>query len=75
MSKVAIARYMGMDQTIQVNGKNYNFANRSGVSICMVDEEDVPAVLALSKICCGGRRRKLFQHANQAQIDFWSRLG
>lgn len=74
MAKVALVRYMGMDQTIQANGKTYNFVNHGGVSMCMVEEEDVPAVLSLSKICCGGRRRKLFQHANPAQIDFWSRV-
>jgi hypothetical protein len=62
---------MGMDQSIKANGKDYAFVNHGGVSLCMVDEEDVPAVLSLTKICCGGRRRKLFQHANQAQIDFW----
>ena len=71
MAQVALVRYMGMDQAINVNGKDYAFVNHGGVSLCLVDEEDVPATLALSKICCGGKRRKLFQPANQAQIDFW----
>ncbi len=74
MAKVALVRYMvqGHDTPIQVNGKNYVFTVRRGISLCSVDEEDVPAILSLHRLCCGGRRRKLFQYANQAQIDVWS---
>ena len=74
MAKVALVRYMaqGHDTPVQVNGKNYVFAVRRGVSLCWVDEEDVPAIFTLHKMCCGGRRKKLFQPANQAQIDHWS---
>ena len=72
MVQVALVRYMGMDHAIKANGKDYAFVNHGGVSLCMVDEEDVPAVLSLKKMCCGGRKKKqLFQPANQAQIDFW----
>ena len=71
MVKVALVRYMPQEQAVQVNGKNYAFSVRRGISLCSVDEEDVPAVLSISKICCGGRRRKIFKHANQAQIDHW----
>ena len=72
---VALVRYMPLGQTVDVNGKTYVFDPRGGVSLCWVEEEDVPAVLDIMKVCCGGRRRRIFQHANQAQIDFWERLG
>ena len=74
MAQVALVRYMvqGHDTPVQVNGKNYVFMVRRGISFCMVDEEDVPAILSLHKICCGGRRRKLFKHASQSQIDVWN---
>ena len=72
MAKVALVRYMPQEQAVQVNGKNYAFSVRRGISLCSVDEEDVPAVLAISKICCGGRRRKIFKHANPAQVAHWN---
>ena len=72
MVKVALVRYMPREEAVLVNGKNYAFSVRRGISLCSVDEEDVPAVLAISKICCGGQRKKIFKEANQAQIDIWS---
>ena len=73
--KVALVRYMPLEQTVQIGDKTYAFVNRGGVSLCYVDPEDVEAVLQVTKVCCGGRKRRIFQHANQAQIDFWERLG
>jgi len=72
MATVAIARYQPAEQGINVNGRNYAFTVRRGVSLAWVDEADVPAVLAISRICCGGQRRHVFRAANQAQIDVWS---
>jgi hypothetical protein len=66
---------MGQDETVTANGNTYNFVNHGGVSLCWVEEADVPAVLAMFKMCCGGRKKRpLFQPANQAQIDFWSKV-
>ena len=68
----AIARYMEQAEEIHVNGKRYTFEVRHGVSLCMVDDVDVPAVLGISRMCCGGQRRHKFLVANQAQINAWS---
>jgi hypothetical protein len=67
----ALVRYMEQPEEIHVNGKRYTFEVRRGVSLCMVDEVDVPAVLGISRMCCGGQRRRKFLTANQAQIDVW----
>jgi len=72
MATVAIARYMPQEEGVRVNGKNYAFTVRHGVSLAWVDEADVPAVLSISRMCCGGQRRHKFLAANQAQINVWN---
>ena len=67
----AVVRYMEQAEEIHVNGKRYTFEVRRGVSLCMVEDVDVPAVLGISRMCCGGQRRHKFFAANQAQIDLW----
>lgn len=74
-TQVALARYNGMDQDVSVGGRVYKFINRTGVSLCWVDSPDVEAVLMVTKVCCGGHTRRVFQYANSAQIDFWENLG
>ena len=71
MDRTAIVRYMEQAEEVYVNGKQYTFEVRRGVSLCMVDAVDVPAVLSIGRMCCGGQRRRKFFEANQAQIDVW----
>ena len=74
MALVPIARYREAqhDFEVEVNGHKYAFLHRKGMSMCGIEEEDVPKILSLSRVCCGGRRKKLFQHASPGQIDVWS---
>lgn len=69
--KVALVRYMPLSQSVEFNGKRYEFVDRKGVSLCWVDESDVGKVLEVTKQCCGGVRTRLFRYANQAQVNYW----
>ena len=74
MALVPIVRYMVIphDFELRLNGRIYIFVPRKGISLCGIEEEDVPAALALTKICCGGRKRNLYQHASPGQIEVWN---
>lgn len=53
-------------------GREYVFTTHY-VSVAWIDLTDVPVLLGMRKTCCGGTRRKMFEYANQAQVDIWSR--
>ncbi|MEE9365428.1 MAG: hypothetical protein V3W44_01975 [Dehalococcoidales bacterium] len=53
-------------------GKEYVFTTHY-VSVAWIDPVDVPGLLAMRKTCCGGTRKKMFEYANQAQVDIWNR--
>ena len=73
MAQVALARYMELPDAIPAHGKIYSFTVRHGVSLCMVDEADVEAILSLRRGCCGGRTRGLVHRATPSQIEAWNR--
>lgn len=61
--------------TVNVNGREYKFVHRKGVSLCWVKDEDVEAVNGVTTVCCGGRSRRLMLLANNRQVDLWEMQG
>lgn len=54
-------------------GREYVFTTRyKGICMSWVSLIDVPALLAMKKSCCGGKRRPMFAYANEAQVAIWT---
>lgn len=72
--QVALVRYMPIEEHIKVGDKMYHFNPKRGISLCWVNDKDEEVVLAVRRSCCGGtNNRRIFQFANQAQIDIWEK--
>ena len=71
-SKVAIKKMGPNRQNPKLvelpNGKSYYFSPKNNICMAYVDPEDVDAILAIRKSCCGGNRRPIFFLANEADI-------
>lgn len=73
-NQVAI-RYHQPAQVLSKNtpsGKQYFFDVKAGVSMAWVDETDVSDILTRRGGCCNSKRQ-LYDYANQAAVDLWSR--
>jgi len=54
------------------SGSQYFFDVKAGVSMAWVEEGDVSNLLARRGGCCN-KKRKLYDYANQAAVDLWSK--
>jgi len=70
--QVAIAHYQPSPKVVTVNGKSIAFVTQHAVSMAWVDEEDVTALLAIKKTCCGGSMNPMFRYATQGQVNVWT---
>lgn len=69
--KVAIRYYQPVPKLIQIGTKEYVTSVQHGVSLVLVPEEEVPALLAHLGGCCGGQRR-VFELASQGAWNVYS---
>ena len=53
-------------------GRQYFFDVKAGVSMAWINPQDVANLLERKGGCCNSRR-KLYDYANQAAVDLWSR--
>jgi hypothetical protein len=69
--KIFLRFYQPVPKLIKVGNLSFNFVVRLGISICLVDEEDVPQLLALQGGCCG-RKRQIVALASYEAANLWS---
>jgi len=68
--KVYIRYYQPVPKYVIVAGKEYVCDVRHAVSMLLVNENEVPALLNHIGGCCGGQR-KVFSLPNQETINVW----
>lgn len=69
--KVALRYYQPVPKYVQIGDKEYVCDVRHHVSMLLVPEEEVPALLAHEGGCCGGKR-KVFSLATENAYNIWS---
>jgi hypothetical protein len=69
--KVAIRYYQPIPKYIKIGNKEYVTDVKFGVSLVLVEESEVPALLAAEGGCCGGKR-KIFSLCGQEAFNVWS---
>jgi hypothetical protein len=68
--KVYVRYHQPVPKLIKFADKNMVTDVRWGVAMLLVEEEDVPAVLAVEGGCCGGKK-KVFSLPSQEAINVW----
>ena len=71
-NQVAIAYYQPSPKMVTVGKKGIVFVAQHAVSMAWVDEEDVAAILAMKKVCCGGSESPMFRYATEGQVRVWT---
>jgi hypothetical protein len=71
-NQVAIAHYQPSPKMVTVGKKGIVFVAQHAVSMAWVDEEDVAAILAMKKTCCGGSQNPMFRYATEGQVRVWT---
>lgn len=74
LGQVAISHYQPFAQLVKVNGREYNFAVKSRISLTWVEPEDVDTVLSITKKCgCGDKKQRyIFRYASLGQVRKWT---
>ena len=68
--KIAIRYYQPIPKYVQIGKKEYVCDVRHGVSILLVEENEVQPLLGVRGGCCGGQR-KVFMLPNQEAVNVW----
>lgn len=68
--KVAVRYYQPVPKYVSIGKKEYVCDVRHGVSILLVDEDEVDLLLAVEGGCCGGKR-KVFSLCGQEAFNVW----
>ena len=69
--KVAVRYYQPTPKYVRIGDKEYVCTVQHGVSLLLVDESEVPALLAVEGGCCGGKR-KIFSLCGQEAFNVWA---
>jgi hypothetical protein len=70
-SKVAVRYHQPVPKYVKIGGKEYVCDVKHGVSMLLVEESEVPALLAVEGGCCGGKK-KVFSLCGQEAFNVWS---
>lgn len=71
--KVAIRYFQTVPHHLRVGAKVYDFRVNQNICMCWVDEEDVPAVLATPRKCCGGQRKAgVYRLTDALHVSRWT---
>lgn len=73
--KVAIDYYQTIQHVVQVGQHEYVFVVRADICMAWIDEADVPAILGITKQCCGGNRTTVYRYANENDVRRWTNGG
>lgn len=68
--KVAVRYYQPIPKFVKAGGKEYVCSVKNSVSILLVDEGEVPALLDIVGGCCGGQR-KVFSLCGKEAFNVW----
>ncbi len=68
---MALKYYMPIPKYVEIGKNAYVCDVRHGVSMLLVNESEVPSLLAFDGGCCGGTR-KVFSLASQEAYNIWS---
>lgn len=68
--KVALRFYQPAPKYVKIGTKEYVCDVRYGVSVLLVDEAEVPSLLAHEGGCCGGQK-KVFSLCSQDAFTVW----
>lgn len=69
--KVALRYHQPIPKLFNINGKDLMTDVRSGVSLLLVEEADVPSALAHSTTCCGNQKKMSFSLATELAVKVW----
>ena len=69
--KVAIRYFQPVPKYVKIGNQEYVCEVKHGVSLLLVNEAEVPALLAAEGGCCGGKR-KIFSLCGQEAFNVWS---
>lgn len=75
--EVALRYYQSANKYVRVGGekvfREYLFiSGNAGISMAWIKPEDVEAVLAMKKECCGGYQSPMFHYANAMDVRLWT---
>jgi len=73
--QVAIDYYQTIPHVVQVNRNEYAFVVRADICMAWIKEEDVNAILSVTKQCCGGNRNTVYRLANENDVRRWTNGG
>ena len=71
----AIAYYQTIPHVVKVKGNEYAFVVKANICLAWVKNEDALAVLALTKVCCGGNKKTVYRYANESDVRRWTNGG
>jgi hypothetical protein len=69
--KVAVRYHQPVPKYVKIGDKEYVCDVKHGVSMLLVEESEVPALLAVEGGCCGGKK-KVFSLCGQEAFNVWS---
>jgi len=65
-------RHGHIGKDVSIADVTYRFTARAGVSIALIADEHVNALLNLRESCCGGRRRRrMFFRTSEREVNAW----
>jgi hypothetical protein len=73
--QVALVYRQPIPRHVEVGGVVYFFDVKRAVSLAWVNEEHLGKILSLTKVCCGGNVRNLYNYATPSQVNVWSGKG
>ena len=69
---VAVCYYQTTPKVIRVNDYEYAFVVKANVCLSWIHEQDVVAMLKITKTCCGGNAKKVCRLASEADARRWT---
>ena len=69
---IAIKYYQTIPKIVKVGGSEYLFQVRANICMAWIPEEYGNIILAKTKVCCGGNKRKVFRLANENDVRRWT---
>jgi hypothetical protein len=69
--KVAVKYFQQVGQVVKIGQDAYRFDVKLNICMAWVKEEHVNQVLNITKICCGGNKRKPYRLANELDVKRW----
>ena len=72
---VAVCYYQTTPKVIRVNENEYAFVVQANNCLSWIQKQDVVAMLKITKVCCGGSKKKVCRLASDADVRRWTNRG